>query len=181
MNCVRILTSAEFLRVVPLARNKVGTVLPCLNSAMGEFEINTKMRQAHFLSQTAHESGSFVYVKELASGQAYEGRHDLGNTEPGDGVRFKGRGYIQITGRANYLQCSMELLGDDRLIQFPELLETPELAARSAAWWWAKHGLNELADAGAGSVYAITRRINGGTNGLAEREHFFGLANAELA
>jgi putative chitinase len=118
-----------------------------------------------FLAQVAHESGEFRYVQELASGSAYEGRKDLGNTEPGDGVRFKGRGLIQITGRANYEACGRAIGAD--FIADPALMEQPTWAVGSAAWFWQQHGMNELADAE--NFDAITRRINGGSNGQQDR------------
>ena len=149
-----------------------------LNAAMKEFEIDqTGPREAMFIAQLCHESGGFRYVEELASGKAYEGRKDLGNTEPGDGVRFKGRGLIQITGRENYRACG-DALGVD-LLSDPALLESPDLACRSAAWFWAKHGLNELADKG--DFQHITRRINGGLNGWKDRVAFYDKAQEVLA
>ncbi|UGQ37958.1 glycoside hydrolase family 19 protein [Janthinobacterium sp. PLB04] len=132
---------------------------------MVEFGITTPARQASFLSQVGHESGQLRYVRELASGQAYEGRVDLGNTQRGDGVRFRGRGFLQVTGRANYAACG-KALGLDLLAQ-PELLEQTVNACRSAGWFWQTRGLNALADAG--DQERVTRRINGGVNGLAER------------
>lgn len=118
-----------------------------------------------FLAQLLHESGEFRYVKELASGQAYEGRKDLGNNHPGDGVKYKGRGLIQITGRANYEKCG-KALGLE-LIDHPELLEQPAHAVSSAVWFWHSKGLSELATRG--DYMGITKRINGGTNGWADR------------
>jgi len=148
-----------------------------VNAAMREFEIDTPVREAAFLAQLAHESGEFRYVRELASGRAYEGRKDLGNTEPGDGVRFKGRGLIQITGRFNYRDCG-DALGID-LLSTPELLEEPVLAARSAAWFWKSRGLNDLADKG--DFKLITKRINGGYNGYSARLRYWERAQGALA
>lgn len=136
-----------------------------LTKAMAKYEINTPRRQAAFLAQLAHESGSLRYVEELASGEAYEGRADLGNTEPGDGKRFKGRGLIQITGRANYQALSSALNYD--FIKEPKKLELPGAAALSAGWFWFTKGLNRLSDIDA--FEKITRRINGGINGYADR------------
>ena len=136
-----------------------------LNDAMEEFEINSPVRQAAFLAQIGHESWQLRYSEEIASGDAYEGRVDLGNTEVGDGHRFKGRGLIQITGRANYAACGVAL-GID-LIGEPDLLKEPINACRSAAWFWRSHGLNQLADGG--NFERITRKINGGLTGQAER------------
>ena len=132
-----------------------------LNQAMEDHNINTPMRIAHFLAQIAWESGSLKYVEEIASGAAYEGRKDLGNTEPGDGVRFKGRGLIQITGRANYKKY-----GDSLGLDFTHdwkwrLVAEPFYAADSAAWFWETHGLNELADKD--KFTKITKIINGST------------------
>lgn len=167
----------QLLAIMPAARRRASAFLDPLNAAMAEFGINTPARQASFLSQVGHESGQLLYVRELASGAAYEGRSDLGNTQPCDGVRFKGRGLIQITGRANYAACGAAL-GLDLLVR-PELLEQPVNACRSAAWFWKTHGLNELADAG--DQVRVTRRVNGGTNGLADRLALFAVADRVLA
>ena len=163
-------------RIMPHARDRAGLYVDYLNSAMQEFGITNVARECAFLAQIAHESGELRYVKELASGEQYEGRKDLGNTEPGDGVRFKGRGLIQITGRANYDACG-NALGLD-LLDEPNLLELPTNACRSAAWFWSKHGLNELADNGGFEV--ITRRINGGLNGYADRLAYYRRAQQTL-
>lgn len=142
-----------------------------LNTAMDRYEITTPERQAAFLAQVGHESGRLVFVREIWSPaqcpwQAkYEGRLDLGNTQLGDGARFKGRGLIQITGRANYRACGASL--ELALEETPELLEQPGYAALSAAWFWNTHGCNALADAG--DFEHITRKINGGLNGEADR------------
>ena len=140
-----------------------------ITDAMTEFAISTPARQAAFLAQIGHESGGLMYTRELwgptPAQVRYEGRADLGNTHPGDGSKYRGRGFIQITGRANYAAAGKALHLD--LIDHPEILEDPEMVAVSAAWWWKSHGLNELADAG--DFQRITRVINGGTNGLADR------------
>lgn len=171
------LTQQQLITIMPNARAKAGIFLPALNAAMAEFGINTPARQASFLAQLAHESGQLVYVRELASGTAYEGRKDLGNTQPGDGVRFRGRGLIQVTGRTNYAACG-KALGLDLLAQ-PALLEQTINACRSAGWFWQSRGLNALADAG--DQVAVTRRVNGGVNGLAERLAYFKVAQKVLA
>lgn len=171
------LTLQQLTTIMPNARSKAGIFLPALNAAMAEFGINTPARQASFLAQLAHESGQLVYVRELASGAAYEGRKDLGNTQPGDGVRFRGRGLIQVTGRGNYAACG-KALGLDLLAK-PKILEQTVNACRSAGWFWQSRGLNALADAG--DQVAVTRRVNGGTNGLAERLAYFKVAQKVLA
>lgn len=172
------ITRDQLVKILPYARQKAAIFLAPLNAAMTEYQINTAARQAAFIAQCGHESGSFVYMEELATGQAYEGRKDLGNTEKGDGVRFKGRGIIQITGRANYAAASLALFGDDRLLQFPELLEDPTIACRSAGWFWKTRGLNELADVG--DFKRITKRINGGYNGMEDRLAHYQRALATL-
>jgi len=171
------LTLAQLVAILPYSRPRAATFLAPLNAAMREYGINTPARQASFLSQVGHESGSLAFVRELASGTAYEGRRDLGNTQPGDGVRFKGRGLLQVTGRANYAACG-KALGLDLLAK-PELLEQTINACRSAGWFWQSKGLNALADAG--DQVAVTRRVNGGTNGLAERLAMFAVAKRVLA
>lgn len=127
--------------------------------------LETPLRLAHFMAQLTHESGSFRYMEEIASGQAYEGRKDLGNTEAGDGKRFKGRGPIQLTGRANYRRVG-RALGID-LESNPTIAAVPSIGLLTACYFWKDAGLNELADAD--EAGKITRAINGGTNGLQDR------------
>lgn len=140
-----------------------------ISAAMREYAINTPTRQAMFLANVGHESGGFQFVREIwgptEPQKRYEGRADLGNTRPGDGRRFLGRGLIQITGRANYEACG-QALGLDLIVK-PELLEEPEWAARSAGWYWASRALNEVADRGEFS--RVVQVINGGLNGYADR------------
>jgi len=148
---------------------------PFLTEAMGMFAIDTPARQAAFLAQIAHESGQLAHVREiwgpLPSQLRYEGRADLGNTQKGDGLRYRGRGLIQTTGRANYrstydgLRKLVPNVPDFEME--PEKLEHPRWAALSAGWYWSARGLNALADAG--DFDRITRRINGGINGLQDR------------
>lgn len=172
------LTEAQLKAIMPNATSQaVAAFLPALNAAMEEFAIVTPARQAAFLANVCIESGSLRYVKEIASGAAYEGRDDLGNTEPGDGVRFKGRGLIQVTGRANYAACG-KALGLD-LLAHPELLERPVNACRSAAWFWDSHKLNALADQN--MITACCKKVNGGSNGLPQRLAVYRLAIRELS
>ncbi len=140
-----------------------------LNEVMKKYEIDTKLRQAHFLAQLAHESGSLRYSEEIASGKAYEGRKDLGNVEAGDGVKFKGRGLMQLTGRSNYERYSKYI--DINLLDNPERLsDEPLLATDVAGWFWSTRGLNKFADED--NIREVTRRINGGYNGLEDREAY---------
>jgi len=163
-------TGAELRRISPnLSPAKADEVARHLSSAMREANITTPRQKAAFVAQLAHESGGFQFMEEIASGAAYEGRRDLGNTQPGDGQRFKGRGYIQVTGRANY-EAAGRALGLD-LVNNPELAARPENAARIAAWYWNSRNLNSMADRG--DFVGVTRRINGGTNGLASRQQYY--------
>lgn len=164
-------TRAVLLTIMPSAESRLMLYQQPLNDSMEIHQIDTKRRVAAFLAQLAHESGELRYVVEIASGSAYEGRADLGNTEPGDGVKFKGRGPIQITGRDNYRLCSRDLYGDERLLETPELLERPFDGCMAAGWFWQTKNLNEVADAG--NFERITRIINGGLTGFAERVKYY--------
>ncbi len=124
------------------------------------------LRLAHFMAQLIHESGSFRYMEEIASGQAYEGRADLGNTQPGDGRLYKGRGPIQITGRGNYRRYGREI-GID-IERHPEIAAIPSIGLQLALEFWDSKSLNVLAEAD--DVVGITKKINGGTNGLDDRK-----------
>ncbi|WP_310646839.1 glycoside hydrolase family 19 protein [Limnohabitans sp.] len=163
------MTPNDLSRATGASLARAAAWMPHIVAAMAEFEINTPARTSMFLAQIGHESGGLVYTTELwgptPAQRGYEGRKDLGNTQPGDGLKYRGRGLIQITGRINYDHVGQAFLLD--LLQNPSLLSAPALAARSAAWYWKEHGLNELADAG--DFEHITRRINGGLNGYKER------------
>jgi putative chitinase len=128
--------------------------------------MDSALRLAHFMAQLCHESGSFRYMEEIASGAAYEGRADLGNTVAGDGKRFKGRGPIQLTGRANYRTFGRRI-GID-LERHPEIAAIPSIGLHTALEYWRDRGLNALADRD--DVLGITRKINGGLNGIRDRE-----------
>ncbi len=199
---------------LPNADEHAGRWLDPLNRAMAEWSIDTPYRQAAFLAQTLHESGQFQHVSENlhysaprlrqiwparfpsdAEAQAYAGNPEklankiyakrLGNSDEdsGDGWNYRGRGLIQLTGRENYERCAKELELD--VLAQPDLLQEPEGAARSAAWFWAYHKLNEFADPKSDSdptedFAEITKRINGGTVGLHERIAFWDKARAAL-
>jgi len=152
-----------------MAPNAAPSIVKGLSAAMPRCieiaNLNTPRRQAHFLAQLAHESAGFRTATEYASGKAYEGRKDLGNTEKGDGVRFKGRGLIQVTGRANYAQMS-KILGQD-FVSNPKLAASFPWAALTAAEYWKSRNINRLADKD--DIRGVTRLINGGYNGLQDR------------
>lgn len=175
------ISQQQLLQILPNAGAKAGVFAPALNTAMQRYQIIGSKRVAAFIAQTGHESGQLRWVREIWGPTAiqlgYEGRKDLGNTQPGDGSKYRGRGLIQITGRANYAACG-EALGLD-LINQPELLELPQHAAMSAAWFWKQNDLNDLADKD--QFNTITRRINGGLNGLQDRLEIWSRARAVLA
>lgn len=174
-----MLTLDQLQKIMPrMVKNPkdAAKYLPLLNAAMDEAEINTKLRLAAFLAQVAHESGQFRYMEEIADGSAYEGRKDLGNIQKGDGKRYKGRGPIQLTGRANYKKCG-EALGLD-LETNPELAGDPGTGFRIACWYWTTRKLNALADAS--KFDAITKAINGGYNGKEDRDRYYTVAKQVL-
>ena len=180
-----MLTDAQLAQIMPnLPQAKRQLYLPHLNQAMQAHGIDTLLRSAAFVAQLAHESGEFRWMEEIWGPTAAQSRYEppgdlaqrLGNTQPGDGKRFKGRGPIQITGRFNYKKFG-DLLGID-LSANPALAATPELAFATAGLYWKSNGLNELADAQ--QFVTITRRINGGTNGLADRQRYYEQAKAVL-
>ncbi|WP_119738663.1 glycoside hydrolase family 19 protein [Pseudomonas sp. Larv2_ips] len=180
------ITLSQLVQILPGARPVAGLFLSALNTAMSRFQIGQPKRIAAFLAQVGHESGELRYVRELGSDQ-YLSKYDtgilaarLGNTPEadGDGQKYRGRGLIQITGRRNYLACSQALFGDDRLLGQPQLLEQPQWACESAAWFWQSNGLNELADKD--QFTTITRRINGGLKGLEDRLQVWARAKSVL-
>jgi len=160
--------------------------IDAINEALDLFKINTPKRQAAFLAQIAHESGNLQFVRELwgptPAQSRYEGRADLGNTQPGDGFNYRGHGLIQTTGRGNHARVrdGLRAMGIDcpDFEEDPEALMIPRWAALSAGLFWSDHNLNELADAD--KFETITRRINGGLNGLAERTVLWARAQDSL-
>ena len=199
------ITEQQLLQILPNAGRQAGVFVPVLNTAMGKYGIVTRLRIAAFIAQVGHESGQltrlvenlnysaeglmktwpsrFDLVRATAAARkperianiVYAGR--MGNTEPGDGWKYRGRGLFQVTGRANYAACG-EALGLD-LINQPTLLEQPQYAAMSAAWFWSMKDLNTLADKG--DFVKITRRINGGLNGQADRQGLYDKALKVMA
>ena len=197
----------DLVAVMPRAANAADRLTPALDVAMARYEIDTPARMAAFLAQLAHESGQLQrwsenlsyrwqrlrevfpkYFKTDADAQAFDrqperianrvygGRMGNGPEASGDGWRYRGRGPIQLTGKDNYRACGADIGVD--LVNQPERLETPDVGCLAAGWFWAKRGLNALADAG--DFVAITKRINGGLIGLEEREAFWERAKAAL-
>lgn len=183
------ITEQQLLQILPNAGRNAGVFVPVLNTAMGRYGIVGKLRVAAFIAQIGHESGQLTRLVESLNYSAdalvrtwpsrfdlvrataaarkpeqianivYAGR--LGNTAPGDGWDYRGRGLIQVTGKKNHAACG-EALGVD-LVNHPELLEQPRYAALSAAWYWSVNGLNTLADAG--DIQNIGSIINTGSKG----------------
>ena len=180
-----MITDDQLSRVMPrVPQASRALYLPHLNAAMQARTIDTPLRTAAFVAQLAHESGELRWMEEIWGRTPAQLRYEppsdlaarLGNTQAGDGKRFKGRGPIQITGRFNYVRFG-GLLGLD-LVADPALAAAPEVAFATAGLFWQSNGLNDLADAR--QFVAITRRINGGTNGLAERQAYYERAKAVL-
>lgn len=159
-------TPDDLAHIVPsIPAEKIDQYIAPLNDAMTHSDIDTPVRQAAFIAQLAVESDSFRTFEEYASGRAYEGRADLGNTQPGDGERYKGRGAIQITGRHNYEKLS-EQTGVD-YVAHPELLAAPENAFTTAAWYWTSRDLNQVADTS--GIVRVSEVVNGGHHALDRR------------
>lgn len=204
------ITIMGLLRVMPRAVHVAAEFIGPLNQAMVRWGIDTDVRIAAFLAQAAHESaeltrleenlsysaegllrtwprrftaelaGEYAKKPEAIANRVYANRLGNGPEELGDGWRYRGRGIFQVTGRANYRDCSIAIAGDaDTLLVNPELLTAPEYACQSAGWFWTSRGLSELADRG--GFEEITRRINGGLHGLAERVGYWNRAIAMLA
>ena len=166
-----------------------------MNTLCPSYEIDTAREYGHFLAQACHETDHFKTLREYASGSAYEGRADLGNTQAGDGIRFRGRGIFQTTGRANYLQLGIKKGRRDLFINTPELLEQPEYAVWSACEFWKTRGLNDVANHAdtdvlkkkyrgniidVSPVEYISLTINGGYRGMEERKKYYALAQQVL-
>lgn len=158
---------------LPIARYQA--LFPALNQALLDADCTTVNRAAMWLAQVGHESGGLRWMEELATGAAYEGRKDLGNTQPGDGVRFKGRGPIQITGRYNYSQVSKWAFEKGYVptptffVDNPQMLASDSYGFLGVTWYWTvARNMNVYADAA--SIVGATKAVNGGTNGLADRQ-----------
>ena len=181
------ITRQMLMRAVPdLYFERVDEFVASFNMWAIPFGIDNPRRIAHYLAQVFHESGALRYVEEIASGEKYEGRKDLGNTEKGDGVRYKGRGYIQLTGRANYKAFSKCDLCTEDVVAHPEKVAEFPLNQVASMWFWQNHKLNELADKDDGGkcgediVRQITKVVNGGQNGIANRLFYYRRFKKEL-
>ena len=155
----------------------IGAIEGVIQSTLAQYEIDNRLRVAHFLAQIVHEAAGLRTTEEFASGAAYEGRKDLGNLKPGDGRRYKGRGLLQLTGRANYKRLG-DKLGVD-LEDDPTLAAEPKLSLKIACEYWADRKINAACDAD--DLITVTRKVNGGLNGLADRRQLLVKAKAALA
>ena len=189
--------TAEHLAAIAGARTRLMPALAqWLNATCPGYEVDTPQEYAHFLAQACHETDHFRTLREYATGQDYEGRGDLGNTQPGDGRRFRGRGIFQTTGRANYVALGLKKGRRDLFVNTPELLEQPEHAVWSACEYWKTRGLNDIANQpdavvlkkrlrnqvlDVSPVEFIGITINGGMNGMEQRKAFYARAKQVLA
>jgi predicted chitinase len=183
-----ILTEDQFRQIMrKLPADKRAQYLPLLNAALAEFEINTPKRAAAFLAQIAHESYELKYFEEVWGPTDQQKRYEppttlaegLGNTQEGDGYRYRGRGPMQLTGRKNYAYTG-EVLGID-LVGNPDLAATPQVAFRTAALFWKVNDLNKLAEMDGNHPFEqITKRINGGLTGLQSRIKYWKAAQSAL-
>lgn len=174
-----LLTPEILKAIMPSASTAdITTYVEPINKVLQDFNMATLARASAFIAQIAHESGSLRYKEEIASGQAYEGRKDLGNTQAGDGRKYKGRGLIQLTGRANYRACGQAL--GLSLEAHPELVvKDAYINAAVAGWYWQSRNINAAADVG--DFQKVTRLINGGLNGYQDRRQFWERAKQVLA
>ena len=135
--------SPALLALVMLAASheQVARFAGPIGQCFTRFGIDTPLRQAHFLAQIGHESGELQFQEEIASGAAYEGRKDLGNTQTGDGRKFKGRGLIQLTGRSNYTRFGETIERQAEILETPGIVATDlELCVGAAGWFWTTGG-----------------------------------------
>jgi putative chitinase len=173
-----IFTEANLGSIMPYADpGDISTYIQPINRVLVDFDIATPVRAAAFIAQVAHESGSLRYKEEIASGSAYEGRSDLGNTQPGDGRRYKGRGLIQLTGRANYREAG-QAMGLPLESNPDVVVKDPYTNAAVAGWYWQSRNINTAADVG--NFERVTRLINGGLNGYDDRLQFWNAARRVL-
>lgn len=172
-----LVSMAQALAV--FGRAPTATQLGDLNACLRRFNINTPARIRHFLAQVGHESGGLKWMMELASGDAYEGRKDLGNTRSGDGRRFKGAGAIQLTGRYNY-QRFADYIKDPRVMDGAAYVAN-RYPFTSAGFWWHNNAINAFVDQGA-NCRQVSAKVNGRdpANGLADREMYFTRATAAI-
>lgn len=190
-----IINQEQLVEIAGISTGLMPSLAEWMNKICPAYEIDTSQEYAHFLAQACHETDHFKTLREYASGAAYEGRTDLGNKRPGDGVKYKGRGIFQTTGRNNYLQLGIIKGHRDLFINNPELLEEPEYAVWSACEYWKTRGLNDIANHAdtdilkkkykqriieVSPVEFISITINGGYNGMDDRKKYYSIAKTVL-
>ena len=190
-----VITSAHLAAIAGVATPVMDRLVDWMNKTCPTYEIDAAHEYCHFLAQACHETDRFRTLREYASGKAYEGRANLGNTQRGDGPRFKGRGIFQTTGRSNYAQLGLKVGRRDMFINNPVLLEQPEYAVWSACEYWKTRGLNDAANNPDGDllkkkfqnnildvspVEFISITINGGYNGMDDRKKYYAIAQDVL-
>lgn len=164
--------------------NRVDRYLHYINKYLDVFEINTPLRASHFIAQCCHETAGLKFMKEQGK-ISYFSKYDkgslakmLGNTKKGDGWKYRGRGFLMLTGRANYQSYQNSEYCKGNIMEKPELLEGQNGSVKSGMWWWFVHGLNELADKD--DIVKITKKVNGGLNGIDDRKNWFGICKKVL-
>lgn len=173
-----MITKKILKQIAPNANDKIITDLEkYLDEYLAKYNLNTWLRVCHFIAQAAHETAGFRTLEEYASGAAYEGRKDLGNVKAGDGVRYKGRGIFQLTGRANY-QNYGDRIGYN-LVDNPKLASDPKISVLTAMEYWNTNKLSMSADRD--DIAAITKRINGGFNGFDDRKAYLERAKKAIS
>lgn len=190
-----VVSAEDLAKIAGVSTALMPALAEWINKVCPDYGVDTAGEYAHFLAQGCHETDHFRTLEEYASGAAYENRADLGNTEPGDGIRFKGRGIFQTTGRSNYMQLGLKKGNANLFINHPEYLEQPEYAVWSACEFWKSRGLNDIANypddavlkkkyRGAvievSPVEYISITINGGYNGMEQRKQFYANAKSVL-
>ena len=170
-------TKEQMEAIMPKAGERIDTYLPYINAYADAFNINTPIRMANFLAQVAHETAELVHIREIGNAY-YCHKYEvgklakmLGNTQKGDGYRYKGRGFLHLTGRANYQSYTNSKYCKGDVVKEPNLLEQPIGAVKSGMWFWLTRGLNAVSDKN--DIEAVTKKINGGTNGLASRTKYW--------
>jgi putative chitinase len=166
-----LITKKQLSRIWDVSETTISDrIINDLNACLVRFQINTSVRIRHFISQISHESGGGKWMKELASGDDYEGRKDLGNTQPGDGRKYKGAGFIQLTGRANYSDFS-KYMNDPKVMDGVDYVAL-NYPATSGGFWWHNNNMNALCDKNP-SVEEVTRKVNGGLRGIEDRKVYY--------
>ena len=166
-----LITKKQLSRIWDVSETTISDrIINDLNSCLVRFQINTSVRIRHFISQISHESGGGKWMKELASGDDYEGRIDIGNTQPGDGRKYKGAGFIQLTGRANYSDFS-KYMNDPKVMDGVDYVAL-NYPATSAGYWWYNNRMNALCDRNP-LIEEVTRKVNGGLRGIEDRKVYY--------